>query len=112
MEGKKKMTRTMTFISNTDLDQAHTHLFEVNPGFIKKFFANTANSPICGHVIIGFYPEKNQIIAYPCNEAGMIEDKEWFFCQPAENQQDQIIEAFYQLVCQIKGIQPEKEEVA
>lgn len=111
MKGKKKMTRTMTFISNTDLEKAHTALFEVVPGFVKKFFANTANNPVCGHIIIGFYPDKNQIIAYPCDEAGMIQDQEWFFCQPVE-QKDQLIEAFYQLVCQIKGIQPEKQEVA
>jgi hypothetical protein len=107
----REMTRTMTFISDFDIEKAHTALFEVAPGFVKKFFANTANNQVCGHVIIGFYPEKKQIIAYPCDKAGMIEDQEWFFCQPVE-ENDGLIEAFYQLVCQIKGIQPEKQEVA
>lgn len=104
--------RTMKFITETQIQHRNAAVFEVQPGFVKKFFANTANTPICGHVIIGFYPEKKQIVAYPCSNTGIVVDDEWFFSEEvvegtdAEQQEEKMIEAFYRLVCAIKGIQP------
>lgn len=105
--------RTMKFITDTQVDHRNGAVFEVEPGFVKKFFANTANSPICGHVIIGFYPEKKQIVAYPCSNTGIVIDDEWFFSEEyvdgkdTEEHEENLLEAFYKLICAIKGIQPE-----
>ena len=77
-------------------------LFEISPGFVEKYYANSNNLKTVNHILVIVMLELNTIHAYPCNENAEIKNVDWYFEEPYTDAED-FFNAFYELVIKIKN---------
>jgi hypothetical protein len=95
--------RNITLIKMIPTTQNKSNaLFEISPGFVEKYYANSNNANIINHILVIVMLELNTIHAYPCNENAEIKNVDWYFEEPYTDAED-FFSAFYELVIKIKN---------